>query len=112
MPLCRRCKGEMGQTAAVCPHCGFDFPDGRKTDWPLWVHIGRPGITGASRNRTRAMRLFWAGLLLDSLCLVDALFVRDWAFLWALAPLTVGCLWSLLAVRWIDIYDRRPEVGL
>jgi hypothetical protein len=27
MAFCPFCKGEMGVTELVCPHCGFDFPE-------------------------------------------------------------------------------------
>ena len=27
MAVCPKCRGEMGQTEAVCPHCGYDFPE-------------------------------------------------------------------------------------
>jgi len=39
MAICSRCGGEMGQTQALCPKCGYDFPDPRRslssrlTDW-------------------------------------------------------------------------------
>lgn len=26
MAFCPKCKGEMGATEIVCPHCGYDFP--------------------------------------------------------------------------------------
>ena len=26
MATCPQCKGEMGATQAICPHCGYDFP--------------------------------------------------------------------------------------
>ena len=26
MAICLRCKSKMGQTEAICPHCGYDFP--------------------------------------------------------------------------------------
>jgi hypothetical protein len=40
MAVCPKCKGTMGQTDAVCPHCGHDFPPSpaaRTAPW--WVHI-------------------------------------------------------------------------
>jgi hypothetical protein len=41
MAVCPKCHGEMGQTQAVCPHCGYDFPpppEPRKVPW--WVYLG------------------------------------------------------------------------
>ena len=41
MAVCPKCKGAMGQTEAVCPHCGYDFPEPPKPrPVPSWVHLG------------------------------------------------------------------------
>jgi hypothetical protein len=40
MAVCPKCKGTMGQTDAVCPHCGYDFPPPPKPrPVPWWVQI-------------------------------------------------------------------------
>ena len=41
MAVCPKCNGVMGQTQAVCPHCGYDFPPPpvpRAVPW--WVCLG------------------------------------------------------------------------
>jgi predicted amidophosphoribosyltransferase len=41
MAVCPKCQGEMGQTEAVCPHCGYDFPEpARSRALPTWVSLG------------------------------------------------------------------------
>src|SRR5262245_34926185 len=35
MALCPKCRGQMGQTAAACGHCGFDFPPPDQRPWWL-----------------------------------------------------------------------------
>jgi len=47
MAVCPKCRGEMGQTEAVCPHCGYDFPEpARSKALPAWVTLGLVVIWG------------------------------------------------------------------
>ena len=41
MAVCPKCRGEMGQTEAICPHCGYDFPEpARPRPVPALVSLG------------------------------------------------------------------------
>ena len=41
MAICPKCNGAMGQTQAVCPHCGYDFPQpAEPRSMPWWLHLG------------------------------------------------------------------------
>lgn len=109
MAYCPRCKGLMGATAVVCPRCGYDFPEDRKADWPLWVRLGVPAIFGPTRNRSHALTLFWVGIILDVISVAVALI--DKHSLWGVVPITLATAWCGLAIRWVDKRGRWPEVG-
>ncbi len=42
MAFCPKCRGEMGTTAVVCPHCGYDFPDDPPSRFPDRRKTGLP----------------------------------------------------------------------
>jgi hypothetical protein len=77
MAVCPKCQGDLGLKAAVCPHCGYDFPPPPERRYtPVWQLVlivavtvavliafdGNPvlqvvtGICGV---------LFWLGVFLD-----------------------------------------------
>jgi hypothetical protein len=78
MAVCPKCKGEMGQTEAVCPHCGYNFPEpARPKTLPAWVSLGLVAAWGA-------VVILWGDSLvvrvITTVCLLLTL-VGVWRFL-------------------------------
>jgi hypothetical protein len=39
MAFCPKCGGPLGQRDAVCPACGYDFPEPKQPPSRMWLHL-------------------------------------------------------------------------
>jgi hypothetical protein len=82
MAVCTKCKGEMGQTAAVCPHCGYEFtepPGPRPVPW--WIYLGLAAAWVAFLVLFEHTLLWKIVSGLVALALAVSLFLGAWRFL-------------------------------
>jgi hypothetical protein len=78
MAVCPKCRGEMGHTEAVCPHCGYDFPQlSRRRPVAAWVSLGLLAVWGL-------VVIFWG----------DSLVVRILGTVFLM--LTLAAVWQFL----------------
>ncbi len=82
MAICPKCKGEMEQTEAVCPQCGYDFP----------------------LEKDRKARAGLAYSVLADAALVLGQYMAGLACILAI----VACIRSLASKEWIDAFIRGP----